>query len=440
MSPFLGVLAVSLLLGLSPALSVAQNKCAGAKIKATCKEASCKAALEAKQAGSGGTVDAAKVAKCAAAFSKSFAKSEAKGGCATTGDAATIEGKVDAFVLDLDTELDVGTGTNPNGCEGDKIKATAKKASCKCSLEAKQASNGGTIDPAKVAKCEATFSKSFAKSEAKGGCNTTGDTVTIESKVDAFLADVDTELPTVPTADLAASQTVSNASPFYYAPVTFTTTVTNTGTTNASAGVTAVVNVPAGLISPAVTTSTGDYDVSTSTWAIGSLAKGATATLTITAFAAAVSDGAQTVTATVTAATFDPNSANNTASASETSQDPPIEAVITLDPGSFNLVNICAMPPDPVTVTLRALVLNAANPAAPPSSVGTVFYRWICDSFVGCPTPVNDITNSTFVTYTNADFMLGATYVVQLTVVPDPLSADRIPETTDVVLTTICIE
>jgi hypothetical protein len=172
----------------------AQNKCAGAKIKAAAKKTTCKATLEEKQAGKGGTIDPAKVAKCEATFSKGFAKAEAKGSCLSTGDAATIEAKVDAFVSDLATELDVGTGTNPNGCEGGKIKAAAKKANCKAQLEAKQASKGGTIDPAKVSKCEATFSKAFAKSEAKGGCNTTGDAAAIEAKVDAYVADVDAEL------------------------------------------------------------------------------------------------------------------------------------------------------------------------------------------------------------------------------------------------------
>jgi streptogramin lyase len=204
-------LAVFLLLEASGGTVEAQNKCAGDKIKAACKKASCKAALEAKQAQRGGTVDPAKVAKCEATFSKSFAKSEAKGGCATTGDAAAIEAKVDAFVLDLDTELNVLTGSHPNTCEGEKLKAAAKKASCKCSLEAKQAAKGGTIDPAKVAKCESYFSKSFAKSEAKGGCNTTADAAAIEGKVDAFVTDVDAELPSVPTTSTSTTSSTSTS-------------------------------------------------------------------------------------------------------------------------------------------------------------------------------------------------------------------------------------
>jgi putative metal-binding protein len=196
------VLAASLFLFLVPApsLILAQNKCAASKLKAACKSSTCQAALQAKEAQTGDTVDPEKVAKCEASFSKSFTKSEEKGGCVTTGDTATIEGKVDAFVLDLDTDLNVTTGTNPNKCEGEKIEAAAKKLSCKCALEAKQAEKGGTIDLTKFAKCEATFSKSFAKSEEKGSCNTTGDTAVIEAKVDAFLADLDASLPADPTA------------------------------------------------------------------------------------------------------------------------------------------------------------------------------------------------------------------------------------------------
>ena len=98
--------AASLFLALAPALGFAQQKCAAAKIKAAAKKAACKAGVEAKQALLGGAaVDPAKVAKCESAFSKTFAKLEAKGGCRTTGDTAAIEAKVDAFVADLDDEL-----------------------------------------------------------------------------------------------------------------------------------------------------------------------------------------------------------------------------------------------------------------------------------------------------------------------------------------------
>ena len=239
---------------------------------------------------------------------------------------------------------------------------------------------------------------------------------------------------TVVQADLAASQTVSNAAPFDYAPVTFTTTVTNTSSTTPSAGVTAAVNVPGGLRSPTVTLSTGSYDAGT--WTIGSVGPGATATLTINADAAAVSDGPQTVTATVSAATFDPNSANNTASATETSQPPPIEAVIIPEGSSVSLVDVCA-PPD-VNFTWRVSVSNAANPAAPPSSVGNLSYVWavFCNSPF-CPAPVNGIRDP-FVTFTNAGFVLGERYTMVVVVTPDPLTDHRVAVATDIPILTTC--
>jgi hypothetical protein len=196
----------SLLLVLTPALGSAQNKCAGAKIKAACKKASCKASLEAKQAGYG-ILDPARIAKCEATFSKAFAKSEAKGGCATTGDTAAIEAKADAFVADLDAELDVPTGTTPNKCEAEKIRAAARKASCECSLEAKQAEKGGTIDGNRRARCYAYFYTGFARSEEKGGCNTTGDAFVINNKVVTFVMDVDAELAPAPTTSTTSATT-----------------------------------------------------------------------------------------------------------------------------------------------------------------------------------------------------------------------------------------
>jgi hypothetical protein len=189
----------------------AQSKCAADKIKAACKKSTCKAGLEAKEAQTGTAPDPAKLAKCEASFSKSYAKAESKGGCPTTGDAAAVEAKVDAFVTDLDGELNVGSGTNPNKCEADKLKAAAKKAGCKCALEAKQAQTAGNPppDPAKLQKCEASFSKSFAKLEAKGGCNTTSDAAVIESKVDAFVVDVDAGIS--PPACCGAAEIVTTS-------------------------------------------------------------------------------------------------------------------------------------------------------------------------------------------------------------------------------------
>jgi len=170
------------------AIPVPDNRCAGAKIKATGKKASCMLGAEAKAASKGGSPD---TTKCVAKFEKAFGKVEAKGECVTTGDQADIEAKVDAFVADVDSKLDVAT---PNKCQGFKLKAAGKKAACLLSLEAKNASKGVVPVTDKVAKCESKLSTAFSKAEAKGGCSTTGDAQEIEEKVDAFVGDANAEL------------------------------------------------------------------------------------------------------------------------------------------------------------------------------------------------------------------------------------------------------
>src|SRR2546426_11082171 len=83
-----------------------------------------------------------------------------------------------------------------NKCQGAKIKDAGKKAACLAGLQAKVVGAGSTLDPAKVAKCEAKVGAAYAKLESKvpQACNTTGDAGTIETKVDNFVDDLVTEL------------------------------------------------------------------------------------------------------------------------------------------------------------------------------------------------------------------------------------------------------
>jgi hypothetical protein len=179
----------------------AANACAAKKLKAAAKDVTCQTTLDAKEVAKNVPKDPAKVTKCQATFTAAFAKNEAKGGCLTTGDAATAGASVDAFVLALDQALSLGA---PNACQGAKIKAAAKKASCKTKLEAKQAAKGGPIDPAKWVKCETNFELAFMKLEAKGGCATTGDVAAVETTVDAFVAALASALdPGLPSVSLS---------------------------------------------------------------------------------------------------------------------------------------------------------------------------------------------------------------------------------------------
>jgi hypothetical protein len=211
--------------------ALAQNKCAGAKIKASGKKVKCLLGLEAKEAKSGTAPDPAKVQKCRDKLASTFAKNEAKGGCPTTGDAQDVEDKVDAFVADVDSELGVGL---PNGCQASKLKAAGKKATCLLGLEAKEASKGTVPPPDKIQKCRDKLASTFSKAELKGGCSTTADAQDIEDKVDAFVADADGELApptTSTTTSTTVTTTVTTTTGTGPTTTSTTTTVTTTSTT-----------------------------------------------------------------------------------------------------------------------------------------------------------------------------------------------------------------
>jgi len=88
------------------ALSVSiPNSCQASKLKAAGKKAKCLLGLEAKEAAKGVVPDPLKQAKCRDKFAAAFAKAETAGGCTTSADVDLIEGKIDAFVADVDGTL-----------------------------------------------------------------------------------------------------------------------------------------------------------------------------------------------------------------------------------------------------------------------------------------------------------------------------------------------
>ena len=215
------------------------------------------------------------------------------------------------------------------------------------------------------------------------------------------------------SADLAVTEAVSSATPYYYTSVTFTTTVTNTSTTSRSYGISVAAAVPAGLIKPAETPSQGTYHAKAGTWTVGSLARGASATLTISGFAGAVALGTQTVTATATATTPDPNPGNNTASASEASQPAQLAVTITPSPGNPNPIDI-SLPGD---VSWTGSAANAENPAAPAPFYGS---QWFCSTASGNPCPPaggTDHPNIRTLKYVISTLSVD-TYTISFTVIP----------------------
>jgi hypothetical protein len=196
----------------------ATAKCTAAKIKCANGKATALLGCHNKAETKNVAVDPACVSKADTKFSlpakgcmEKAEKDLVKSPCNTTGDAVSMEAKVDAFVLDVVTELDPGYPTPVlNKCSAGKKKCVANKvkailgcygkdatkpdpvALLACIQKAQDKYSGG-VDPTKGC---------FAKLEAKPPCLTTGDTGALEAKVDAFALDVKTELSTLPPPTL----------------------------------------------------------------------------------------------------------------------------------------------------------------------------------------------------------------------------------------------
>ncbi len=81
------------------------GKCASGKRKAAGKKAMAKLLCYAKSATKNVPVDAGCLGKAEANLEKAFSKAEKKGGCTTSGDAATVEDAVDAIVAQVVAQL-----------------------------------------------------------------------------------------------------------------------------------------------------------------------------------------------------------------------------------------------------------------------------------------------------------------------------------------------
>jgi len=135
-----------------------------------------------------------------------FAKLEAKYGasCLTSGDTATMEAKIDAFVLDAVTDVDPGYPvTIQNTCSAGKKNCVRNKVKALLKCHAKAEKKGLPLDPSCVQKAEDKFDGGFdpqkgcfEKLEQKEDlakpatvCPTHDDTAALEAKVDAFVLD-----------------------------------------------------------------------------------------------------------------------------------------------------------------------------------------------------------------------------------------------------------
>mgnify|MGYP003592129739 CR=1 FL=1 len=131
------------------------------------------------------------------------------------------------------------------------------------------------------------------------------------------------------SADLSLGMTVSSPTTLVGATVTYTLSVTNTGVDAAySLNVQETFPAVPSLNPGSFTASQGVYSPATGVWNLASLGSGKTATLAITVTAPSMA-GALTNQGTAASATSDPNTANNTASATTTVLSPAAVAGVT---------------------------------------------------------------------------------------------------------------
>ncbi len=136
-------------------------------------------------------------------------------------------------------------------------------------------------------------------------------------------------------ADLNMTKTVDNASPIPGADVIFTVTVLNQGGGQAT-NVTITDQLPSGYTFVSASTSQGSYLSDTGVWTVGTLANGASASLTLRA--TVKSSGVYNNTATVTTSDqFDSDGTDNSASQSVTVQNSDINLAKSVDNATANV-------------------------------------------------------------------------------------------------------
>jgi hypothetical protein len=99
---------------------------------------------------------------------------------------------VEAFTLD--NVAFVGVGSEASRCAQVGLKAAGKKAKSLAKCYSLAVQKGAPLDPECVAKADETFTNAFAGAVKRGDCLTTSDAPSVETIVDAFAANLNTEV------------------------------------------------------------------------------------------------------------------------------------------------------------------------------------------------------------------------------------------------------
>ena len=236
---------------------------------------------------------------------------------------------------------------------------------------------------------------------------TTTATKTALNEFDAISAN-DTARATItiaPAADVAVTNTVSNATPNQGTNVTYTVTATNNGPNNAT-GVSISDALPAGLTFVSATPAQGTYNSATGVWTVGSIANGANTTLTL--IATAGNTGTYATTATKTAMNeYDAIAANDTA-----------RNTITVAPAA-DIAVATAAPNPTYTVGVNGTLTITASNNGPSTATGVAVTYTLPSGFTYVSNTLGQGTyNSSTGIWTVGTLANGASTTLTLTATP----------------------
>src|SRR5262245_53107684 len=159
--------------------------CPSRKVNATLKKVDRKLKCHEKAASAGAAVDPVCLTTAETKFADAFSQAEGSPPCLATGDAAAVEGAVDAFVDGLVTSL--RPSATASKCAGKKLKASRKKAAKLLACHKQAIQQGTKPQLVCLGKEPVKFSARFAAAEAGTDCLTSGDAAATETTIDGFV-------------------------------------------------------------------------------------------------------------------------------------------------------------------------------------------------------------------------------------------------------------
>lgn len=196
----LALLAVAVIGTAAEAQTVTVNRCAAAKVRCVigythvCGVQGVLGGFKCHQNATlrGRFVDQVCVNRIVDKITECFRDAERKGSCLTTGDVVAVQDKIEAFVLDLVTDVTPGFPYPlVNNCAAGKQKAiaeaTAEKLEC---FEDAFRRDPGVVDTRCFERPEAQYAYVWDRLEGNGGCLTIDDDAALVPKIDAFVADI----------------------------------------------------------------------------------------------------------------------------------------------------------------------------------------------------------------------------------------------------------